>query len=91
VALAEARRPHASLATIAADVTVGSLLLLSAAVSPVPPAQRVLVGAAGAAWAAASLIAVPWLHRGARVLALLAFPTGRLSSARRRLLAVPPF
>jgi signal transduction histidine kinase len=87
-ALTEAQRPFATSATLVADVSVGALLLLSAAMSPVTPTQRLLVGAVGASWAAASLVPVPALHRGALLLALLAFPWGRLLSGGQRVVAL---
>ncbi|MFQ6170409.1 sensor histidine kinase [Oryzobacter sp. R7] len=59
------------------DVAAGVAMLVAAGLSPVPRAQRVLVGAVGVAWLAAPLLHVPLVHLSLLAAVLASFPRGR--------------
>ncbi len=85
---ADATAPHASLWLITLDIATGLAFVVGAAASPGPSAERLLMGAVGAAWLMASLLpAARSLHQAVLVVALIAFPAGRLRGLSRWLSA----
>jgi signal transduction histidine kinase len=61
------------------DVVVGLAFVAAAAVAVGPPAERALIGAVGAAWLLGSIVeGASIAHQGVLVVALLAFPAGRI-------------
>lgn len=70
------------------DLAVGCVFALAAAFASGSPSERLLMGAVGPAWLAGSVFAsARSLHQGVLAVALLAFPTGRIASLPRRILA----
>jgi signal transduction histidine kinase len=70
------------------DVGLGVLFVVGAAWAPGPMVQRALFAAVGATWLIASFEPVARsLHQAVLVIALVAFPAGRLHGAMRWLLA----
>ncbi len=62
----------------AADVAVGLVFVVSAALARGAPALRTAIGLVGVAWLAASVLpAAQALHQAVLMVALAAFPTGR--------------
>lgn len=72
-------QPGANLWMVALDVAVGLVFVGGALVAPGPARMRMLVGLVGVAWLAGSVAPIALLgHRGVLVLALVAFPRGRV-------------
>ena len=81
---ADAAASHASAWPALADLAVGLVFALAAVVAAGPAAQRWLMAAVGAVWLAGSwLPAAGLLHQGVLVVALAAFPAGRLRGRTR--------
>jgi signal transduction histidine kinase len=73
---------------VALDLAVGLALVGAALVATGAAAQRLLVAAVGLAWLAGSVVAeTRSLHQGVLLVALLAFPYGRIRGAVRLTLA----
>jgi signal transduction histidine kinase len=73
---------------IVSDVAVGVSFIVAGAWAPGPTVERVLFAAVGASWLIASFEPTArLLHQAALVIALLAFPAGRMHGAVRWLLA----
>jgi hypothetical protein len=85
--------PHASPWLVVLDVATGLAFVVTAALAPGSHAERGLMAAVGAAWLAASFLpAARSLHQAVLVVALVAFPSGRVREWSRWLLvglAVP--
>jgi signal transduction histidine kinase len=80
---ADGGAPRATAWLTAADVTVGLVFPLAAVWAVGPVAQRWLMAAVGAGWLAGTwLPAARSLHQGLLVVALAAFPSGRLRGIR---------
>ncbi|GAB3828746.1 sensor histidine kinase [Dactylosporangium cerinum] len=74
----------------AVDVAVGLAFAVAALAAVGSHAERLTVAAVGAAWLAGSTFAVTRsLHQSVLVVALLAFPAGRIRGVERVLLTVP--
>jgi signal transduction histidine kinase len=90
---ADVAAPHPSPGLIVLDVATGVAFVVAAAVAPGSRTERVLMAAVGAAWLVASyLSAARSLHQAVLVVALIAFPAGRVRGLIRWLLvglAVP--
>jgi signal transduction histidine kinase len=85
---ADSGAPGATAWLIVLDVAVGLLFIVVGAWAPGPALQRVLFAAVGASWLIASFEPTArLLHQAALVIALLAFPAGRMHGAARWLLA----
>ena len=73
---------------VAADVATGLALIIAAVCAKGPVGQRFLVAVVGAAWLVGSWLPVAAsLHQGLLVVALLAFPLGRIRGLWRWLVA----
>jgi signal transduction histidine kinase len=90
---ADVAAPHASTWLVVLDVATGLAFVVAAALAPGSHAERGLVAAVGAAWLTASFLpAARSVHQAVLVVALIAFPAGRLRGSSRWLvvgLAVP--
>ena len=85
---ADAAAPHASPWLITFDIATGLAFVVGAAVARGPSAERLLMGAVGVAWLAASFLpATRSLHQAVLVVSLIAFPAGRVRGLTRWLLA----
>jgi signal transduction histidine kinase len=80
---ADLAAPRGSVGATVVDVGVGLVFVVAALVAAGPAPQRLLVGAVGVAWLAASVLPVArtW-HQAVLVLAVTLFPNGRLSGRR---------
>ena len=92
-AVAELDGPDANAWLATLHVAVGLAFIGGALVAPGPGPMRVLVGLVGLAWLAGSVVdAAQLVHQGVLVMALVAFPRGRLHGAEAwitLLIAVP--
>jgi len=71
------------------DIAVGCIFVGAAVIAVGDNRERLVFGAVGAAWLAGSVLAeAQSLHQGLLVVALLTFPSGRLSGIPRRMGAV---
>lgn len=71
------------------DIAVGCIFVGAAVMAVGDNRERLVFGAVGAAWLAGSVLAeAQSLHQGLLVVALLTFPSGRLSGIARRMGAV---
>jgi signal transduction histidine kinase len=90
---ADAAAPHASTWLTVLDVATGLAFVVAAALAPGSHAERGLMAAVGVAWLTASFLpAARFVHQAALVVALIAFPAGRVRGSTRWLvvgLAVP--
>jgi signal transduction histidine kinase len=90
---ADVAAPHASPWLVVLDVATGVTFVVASAVAPGSRTERVLIAAVGAAWLAASFLpAAGFHHQAVLVVALIAFPAGRVRGLRRWVLvglAVP--
>jgi signal transduction histidine kinase len=90
---ADVAAPHASTWLIVLDVATGLAFVVAAALAPGSRAERGLMAAVGAAWLTASFVpAARSVHQAVLVVALIAFPEGRVRGSSRWLvvgLAVP--
>jgi len=85
---ADADRFGASVWLVAADLSTALVLILAAACAQGPVAQRSLVALVAPAWLLGSWLPVAGsLHQGVLVVALLAFPLGRVRGPWRWLVA----
>lgn len=84
---ADARAAGSNLAGIVGDLVVGLVFVLAAVIAPGADVERGLMGAVGVAWLAGSLTPLALtLHQGLLVVALAAYPSGRLSAPAQYLL-----
>ena len=75
----DAAAPHASPWLTTLDLATGLAFVVGAAVARGPSAERLLMGAVGVAWLAASFLpATRSLHQSVLVVSLLTFPPGRV-------------
>jgi signal transduction histidine kinase len=83
-ARADSSEAHANAWLTALDIAVGLTFIAGASSTPAPLAVRGLIALVGVAWLAGSLwsVARPW-HEAALVVALTAFPTGRVQDLTR--------
>lgn len=83
-ARADSSVAHANSWMTALDIAVGLAFIAGASATPGPLAMRGLIALVGVAWLAGSLwsVARPW-HDAALVVALTAFPTGRVQGLTR--------
>ena len=90
---ADVAAPHASMWLIVLDVATGLAFVVAAALAPGPHPERGLMAAVGVAWLTASFVpAIRSVHQAVLVVALIAFPAGRVRRSSRWLLvglAVP--
>jgi signal transduction histidine kinase len=90
---ADAAAPHVSPWLIVLDVATGVAFVVAAALAPGSYPERRLMAAVGAAWLTASFLpATRSVHQAVLVVALIAFPAGRVRGSSRWLLvglAVP--
>jgi hypothetical protein len=90
---ADVAAPHASAWLIVLDVATGMAFVVAAALAPGSHAERGLMAAVGLAWLTASFLpAARSVHQAVLVVALIAFPAGRVRGSSRWLvvgLAVP--
>lgn len=88
-AVADAHVVGESRVTVALDLIVGFAFVLVSLAAKGTASERLLMGAVGPAWLAGSLFAsARSLHQGVLVVALLAFPSGRISGLARQLLTL---
>ena len=88
-ARADVHTIEGSPALTALDLTVGFAFVFACLLGTGAPSERLMVGAVGLAWTAGSVFAsARSLHQGVLVIALLAFPKGRVLGVPRRLLGV---
>src|SRR5262245_22781366 len=86
---ADGEAPGASILLTASDLCVGLAYAVAGASASGAARERLLLGAVGPAWLAGSVLpSARSLHQGVLLLALLAFPTGRLAGLLPRLVAV---
>ena len=85
---ADAAAPHGSPWLTTLDIATGLAFVVGAAIARGPSAERMLMGAVGVAWLAASFLpATRSLHQSVLVVSLIAFPAGRVRGLTRWLLA----
>ena len=81
---ADVAAPHASMWLIVVDVATGVAFVVAAALAPGSHAERGLMAAVGAAWLTASFLpAARSMHQAVLVVALIAFPAGRVRGSSR--------
>ena len=82
--------PRGTVWVVALDVLVGLALIAAAALAPGPRAERRLVGGVGVAWLVGSfLLGARALHQAVLMVALLAFPSGRVHRGVRWVIGAP--